>query len=248
MTYGVEMFEYGSNRETQFGRVGAVPTVQFDAGLRAFMLQVYNLMALGLGLTGLTAYAFGTLPALQEIFMNRTLAMVIMLAPLGFMMVLSFGVNRLQAATARLLFLAFSVVMGISMATIFMVYTQESVARTFFVTAGTFLAMSLYGYTTKRDLTAMGSFLTMGLIGLVLASLVGIFFQSSPLQFAISVVGVLIFTGLTAWDTQRLKESYSASAGLEASSKLAVYGALSLYLDFINLFMYLLRFMGQRRD
>ena len=240
------MLEYGSNRESSFGRVGTVPAVQFDAGLRAFMLQVYNLMAVGLGLTGVTALAVSSSPAMLSLFLGSPLRMVVMLAPLGFALVLGFGVNRLQASTARMIFIAFSVVMGISLSTIFLVYTNESIARTFFVTAGTFLGMSLYGYTTKRDLAGMGSFLTMGLIGLVLASLVGIFFQSTALQFAISVVGVLIFTGLTAWDTQRLKESYSASAGLEATNKLAVYGALSLYLDFINLFMYLLRFMGRR--
>ena len=240
------MLEYGSNRENSFGRVGTVPTVQFDAGLRAFMLQVYNLMAVGLGLTGVTALAVSSSPALVQLFLHSPLRIVVMLAPLGFMLVLSFGINRLQASAARALFVAFSVVMGISLSTIFLVYTDESIARTFFVTAGTFLGMSLYGYTTKRDLAGMGSFLVMGLFGLVIASLVGIFFQSSALQFAISVVGVLIFTGLTAWDTQRLKETYSASAGLEASNKLAVYGALSLYLDFINLFMYLLRFMGRR--
>lgn len=240
------MLEYGSNRESSFGRVGTVPTVQFDAGLRAFMLQVYNLMAVGLGLTGVTALAVSSSPAMLSLFLGSPLRMVVMLAPLGFALVLGFGVNRLQASTARMIFIAFSVVMGISLSAIFLVYTNESIARTFFVTAGTFLGMSLYGYTTKRDLAGMGSFLTMGLIGLVLASLVGIFFQSTALQFAISVVGVLIFTGLTAWDTQRLKESYSASAGLEATNKLAVYGALSLYLDFINLFMYLLRFMGRR--
>lgn len=243
---GIDMLEYGSNRESSFGRVGTVPTVQFDAGLRAFMLQVYNLMALGLGLTGVTALVVSSSPALSSLFLGSSLRMVVMLAPLGFMLVLSFGINRLQAGTARAIFIAFSVVMGISLSTIFLVYTNESIARTFFVTAGTFLGMSLYGYTTKRDLTGMGSFLVMGLFGLVIASLVGLFFQSSALQFAISVIGVLIFTGLTAWDTQRLKESYSSSAGLEASNKLAVYGALSLYLDFINLFMYLLRFMGRR--
>lgn len=240
------MLEYGNNREGSFGRVGTVPAVQFDAGLRAFMLQVYNLMAVGLGLTGVTALAVSSSPALVELFVKSPLQWLVMLAPLGFMLVLSFGIDRLQASTARMIFIAFSVVMGISLSAIFLVYTNESIARTFFVTAGTFLGMSLYGYTTKRDLAGMGSFLTMGLIGLVLASLVGIFFQSTALQFAISVVGVLIFTGLTAWDTQRLKESYSASAGLEATNKLAVYGALSLYLDFINLFMYLLRFMGRR--
>lgn len=242
------MLEYGTNRETQFGRVGAVPTVQFDAGLRTFMLQVYNLMALGLGLTGAIAFTIGTVPSLQALFFGSGLSLVFMLLPLAFVLVLSFGINRLSASTARMVFLGYSAAMGISMATIFMVYTNESIARTFFVTAGTFLAMSLYGYTTKRDLTAMGSFLMMGLIGLVLASIVGIFFQSSALQFAISVIGVLIFTGLTAWDTQKLKESYSANAGLEAAGKLAVYGALSLYMDFINLFMYLLRFMGQRDE
>lgn len=241
--------EYRSDRDAAgFARTGALPTVSFDAGLRAFMLQVYNLMAVGLGLTGVTAFAVAEVPALRAIFIQSPLSMLMMFAPLAFMMVFSFGVNRLSARTARMLFMGFSVVMGLSMAAIFMVYTKESIARTFFITAGTFLAMSLYGYTTKRSLAGMGSFLMMGLFGLMIASIVGIFFHSSALQFAISVIGVLIFTGLTAWDTQRLKETYASNAGLEATNKLAIYGALSLYLDFINLFQFLLSFLGRREE
>jgi FtsH-binding integral membrane protein len=246
---GENMIEYNDNRETTFGRTGAsaVPSVSYDAGLRAYMLKIYNLMALGLGMTGLTAFFVATVPALQAIFLTSPMAYVVMFAPLAFMMVFSFGIYKMQASTAKMLFVAFSVVMGLSMASIFLVYTSESIARTFFISAGTFGAMSLWGYTTKRDLTAFGSFMTMGLFGIVIASLVGIFFQSSALQFAISVIGVVVFTGLIAWDTQKLKDSYSAHSGVEATNKLAVMGALNLYLDFINLFMMLLRFFGDRR-
>ncbi len=229
--------------------------VSMDAGLRAYMLQIYNLMAIGLVLTGLTSWVVASVPALTMIFFGynaqghlqpNILGMIAIFAPLGFSLLFGFGLQSMKATTARGLFIAFSVVMGISLSTIFIAYTAESIARTFFVTAGTFLGVSLWGYTTKRDLTGFGNFMMMGLIGIVLASIVGIFFQSSALQFAISVLGVVIFTGLTAWDTQKLKEMYATSNSNEASAKLAVLGALNLYMDFINLFLFLLRFLGRR--
>lgn len=242
------MIEYNSNREVGLGQASAVPGVTFDAGLRAYMLRIYNLMVVGLALTGITAFIVGSSPALAQTFLTGPLGLVVMFAPLGFVFALSFGIYKMQASTARMLFIAFSVVMGLSMSHIFLTFTGESIARTFFITAGTFGAMSLWGYTTKRDLTGMGSFLMMGLFGIIIASIVGIFFQSSALQFAISVLGVVIFTGLIAYDTQTLKEQYRANIGHSTADKLAVMGALSLYLDFINLFMMLLRFFGQNRE
>jgi len=171
-----------------------------------------------------------------------------MLAPLAFVLVLSFGIQKLSTGTAQLLFWAFAAVMGLSLSSIFAVYTGGSIAKVFFITAGTFGAMSLYGYTTKRDLTQIGSFLMMGLIGIVIASLVNLFLQSDGLSFAISIVGVLVFVGLTAWDTQKIKESYDEAHGAELLAKGAIMGALSLYLDFINLFMMLLRLFGNQRN
>jgi FtsH-binding integral membrane protein len=171
---------------------------------------------------------------------------VVALSPLAFVLVLSFGINKLSVSTAQIVFWAFAAVMGLSLSSIFLVYTDASIAKVFFITAATFGAMSLWGYTTKRDLTGMGSFLMMGLIGLIIAMVVNIFLQSSMLEFAISAIGVLIFVGLTAYDTQRIKESYSASFGTDVLAKGAIMGALSLYLDFINLFMMLLRLFGNR--
>ena len=169
-----------------------------------------------------------------------------MLAPLAFVLVLSFGINKLSVPAAQAVFWAFAAIMGVSLSSIFLVYTDASIAKVFFITAATFGAMSLYGYTTKRDLTQMGSFLMMGLIGLIIASVVNIFMQSSMLEFAISAVGVLIFVGLTAYDTQKIKEGYSEAHGAELLAKGAIMGALSLYLDFINLFLMLLRLFGNR--
>jgi len=179
---------------------------------------------------------------------NTPLMWLVMLAPLGLVMWLSFGINRMQASTAQAIFWLYSGLMGLSLATVFLVYTGTSIARVFFITAGTFAAMSLYGYTTQRDLSKFGSFLFMGLIGIIIASLVNLFIASSALQFAISVIGVIVFTGLTAWDTQQIKEMYFASDGYEVAGKKAVMGALRLYLDFINLFMMLLQLLGARRD
>ena len=222
--------------------------VGIDVGLREYMLRVYNYMASGLALTGIVAYAFA-----QYLFANPALAhspvmFLIMLAPLGLVMWLSFGLNRMQASTAQLLFWLYAGVMGLSLASVFLVFTGVSIARVFFITAGTFGAMSLYGYTTRRDLSQFGSFLFMGLIGIVIAGLVNIFIGSSALQFAISVIGVIVFTGLTAWDTQQIKEMYYEGDDYEMGSKKAIMGALRLYLDFINLFMMLMQLLGTRRD
>jgi FtsH-binding integral membrane protein len=221
---------------------------RIDEGLRGYMLAIYNYMGLGLAITGLTAFVVASSPALWQPIFGTPLKWVVMLAPLGFVFFLSARVHRMSVSTAQLTFWAFALVMGLSMASIFLVFTGQSIARVFFITAGTFGAVSLYGYTTKRDLSQFGSFLIMGLIGIVIASLVNLFLGSSALQFAISVIGVLVFTGLTAWDTQRLKEEYVASASGEMMAKQAIMGALSLYLNFINLFMMLLQLFGQNRE
>ena len=226
----------------------AVPAV--DEGLRSFMLSVYNYMGLGLAITGLVALAVASTPALYVPIFTTPLKWVVMLAPLGFVFFLSARIGSMSASAAQITFWLFAAVMGISMASIFLVFTGESIARVFFVTAATFGAASLYGYTAKRDLTSMGSFLFMGLIGIVIASLVNLFIGSSALQFAVSVIGVLVFTGLTAWDSQRLKSEYLGSYqfGGELAAKGAIMGALSLYLNFINLFMMLLQLMGNQRN
>ena len=224
-----------------------------DEGLRSYMLKVYNYMGIGLVVTGLVAYfsnqaavADGQLTAWGALLYQSPLMWVIAFAPLAFVLVLSFGINKLSVGAAQAVFWAFAAVMGLSLSSIFLVYTGASIAKVFFITAATFGAMSLYGYTTKRDLTGMGNFLMMGLIGIIIASIVNIFMASSMLDFVISVVGVLIFTGLTAYDTQKIKESYSDAYGADVMAKNAIMGALSLYLDFINLFLMLLRLFGNR--
>ena len=218
-----------------------------DEGLRSYMLSVFNYMALGLAITGLVAFVVGTTPALYVPIFSSPLKWVVMLAPLGFVFFLSARLHAMSVSSAQLTFWLFAAVMGLSLASIFLVFTGESIARVFFITAATFGATALWGYTTKRDLTAMGSFLFMGLIGIVIASLVNIFIGSSALQFAISVIGVVVFTGLTAWDVQRIKSEYAeySSAG-ELLAKGAIMGALSLYLNFINLFTSLLHLFGNR--
>ncbi|UFW46329.1 MULTISPECIES: Bax inhibitor-1/YccA family protein [Bradyrhizobium] len=227
---------------------GFPPSVaEIDAGLRAHMQRVYGYMAGGLALTGLVAYLAAASGFYQSIAATP-LIWLVMLAPLGFVLVLSFGIQRMAAGTAMLLFWLYAAVMGLSLGGIFLVFTGESIARVFFITAATFGAMSLYGYTTRSDLSRFGSFLMMGLIGIVIASLVNIFLGSSALQFAISIIGVIVFVGLTAYDTQRIKEMYLESDTGEMAGKKAVLGALALYLDFINLFMMLLQLFGQRRD
>lgn len=251
------------DRQTLGARAGSALAI--DEGLRSYMLRVYNYMGIGLVVTGLAAWfaaaaAVTTNADAAVATMNNgtmltqwgyllfasPLQWVVMLAPLAFVLVLSFGINKLSVPAAQATFWAFAAIMGVSLSSIFLVYTDASIAKVFFITAATFGAMSLYGYTTKRDLTQMGSFLMMGLIGLIIASVVNIFMQSSMMEFIISVVGVLIFVGLTAYDTQKIKEGYSESYGAEVLAKGAIMGALSLYLDFINLFMMLLRLFGNR--
>lgn len=221
---------------------------EFDEGLRRHMLQVYNYMMIGLGLTGIVAYIVGTTPALYMPIFGTPLKWVVMLAPLAFVFFFSFRIQSMSAATAQMTFWIFCAVMGLSMASIFLVFTGASIARVFFITAGMFGAASLYGYTTKADLTRFGSFLFMGLIGIIIASLVNLFIGSSAIQFAVSVIGVIVFTGLAAYDTQMIKEIYAENAGIEANNKLAVFGALSLYLSFINLFQMLLHLFGAREE
>jgi uncharacterized protein len=220
---------------------------EIDVGLREYMLRIYNYMASGLALTGIVAYVFAQSGFYAQVA-QTPLIWLLMLAPLGFVLVMSFGINRMTASTAQLLFWAFAGGMGLSLASIFLVFTGASIARVFFITAGTFAAMSLYGYTTKRDLTQFGSFLMMGLIGIIIASIVNIFLGSTALQFIVSVAGVLIFTGLTAWDTQRIKEEYAEHYGSESLNKMALMGALSLYLNFINMFQLLLQLTGVTRE
>ena len=219
-----------------------------DEGLRQHMLLVYNFMTLGLVVTGLVAYFTSTSHELMMTLFATPLKWVVMLAPFAFILVLSFGIQKLSAGTVQMVFWAYCAAMGLSLATIFVVFTGTSIARVFFITSGTFAAMSLWGYTTKRDLSGFGSFLMMGVFGIMIAGIANIFIGSSALQFAISVIGVLVFTGLTAYDTQNIKEMYSESYDREATVKLAVMGALSLYLDFINLFVMLLQLIGDQRE
>jgi len=219
-----------------------------DAGLRQYMLSIYNYMTVALVITGLVAFGVAQSPAALHMIFGTPLKWVVMLAPLGFVFLFSARIHAMTPSTAQMVFWAFAATMGLSMASIFLVFTGASIARVFFITAATFGATSLYGYTTKTDLAKFGSFLFMGLIGIVLASLVNIFLGSSALQFAISVIGVLLFTGLTAYDTQRLKELYADSYDRDSLSRIAIMGALQLYLDFINLFTFLLQLLGQRNN
>ena len=226
--------------------VGAI-----DEGLRSFMLGVYNYMGLGLAITGLVAFVVASTPALYQPIFGTPLKWVVMLAPLAFVFFLSARIQSMSVSAAQITFWLFAGVMGMSLASVFLVFTGESIARVFFITAATYGAVSLYGYTTKTDLSRFGSFLFMGLIGIIIASLVNIFLASSALQFAVSVIGVLVFTGLTAYDTQRLKEEYVGSlqyAGGDLAAKGAIMGALSLYLNFINLFMMLMQLFGTQRE
>ena len=241
----------------------AVAGESIDQGLRSYMLKVYNFMASGVLLTGfvslflfkfsggdaiqVTQTGISGTNALGDLLFKSGFAWVVALAPLGIVFYMSFGINKMSAAKAQTIFWIFAALMGASLASIFVMYTGASIARVFFITAGTFGAMSLYGYTTKKDLTGWGSFLLMGLIGILIASLVNIFLKSPAVYFIVSVLGVLIFVGLTAYDTQKIKNMYFESDSSEVSSKKAVMGALTLYLDFINLFIMLLRLFGQRR-
>lgn len=243
-------------------RSATAASAALDTGLRAYMLHVYNWMASGLLLTGIIAYVVANTSFIDVLYpvvqtpngMMRTaspLAMLTIFLPLAFVLVLSFGVNRLSRQMAQTLYWLFCAAMGLSLTNIFLIYTSTSIVRVFFITAGTFAAMSIYGYTTKADLSRWGSFLMMGLIGVIIASVVNIFLHSTGLQFVVSVAGVLVFTGLTAYDTQRIKAtyvSYAYAEGGDQAAKRSVYDALALYLNFINLFMLLLQLLGNRNS
>jgi FtsH-binding integral membrane protein len=240
--------------------IGAGQAAAIDVGLRAYMIRIYNYMASGVALTGVVAWftynaavvtdAAGRVTSLtpfgQAIF-GGPLTIVLFVGTLGIVFFLSFRINKLQAGTALVLFMLYAGLLGLMLSTVFLQYTGASITRTFFISAASFGALSLYGYTTQRSLSAMGSFLMMGLFGLILAMLVNMFLKSTGLDFAISAIGVLIFAGLTAWDTQRIKEMYDVQDDGTVAGRKAVMGALALYLDFINLFLFLLRFMGDRR-
>jgi FtsH-binding integral membrane protein len=217
-----------------------------DVGLRQYMLRVYNYMTGGLAVTGIIAYVVGTNPTFLNAIYGTPLQWVVMFAPLVLVMIFGFRLQKMSVGAAQAIFWAFAALMGLSLSYIFAVYTGASIARVFFITAGTFAAMSLYGYTTSRDLSGFGSFLIMGVIGIFIAMIVNIFLASSALNFAISVIGVLVFTGLTAYDTQKIKSIYSELDAADIASKKAIMGALNLYLDFVNLFNMRLRLLGNR--
>jgi len=264
------MSDSDRNYASPFGRaVGRTDAAAVDAGLRAYMLRIYNYMTIGLAITGFAALgvfmaattndpSVAAFPQKIGSFYLTTfgyamfvspLKWLFIFAPLAMVFVISFGIQRLAPATAQLLFWVFSALMGVSLSSIFLVYTHSSIVQVFFITAASFGALSLYGYTTRRDMSGMGSFLIMGLFGIIIASLVNLFLASSALQFVVSVAGVLVFAGLTAWDTQRLKNEYIygyAGAGGDIAERSAILGALSLYLNFINLFTLLLQLLGQR--
>ncbi len=237
---------YASGRTGVETRAG-----EYDEGLRSYMLGIYNYMGIGVALTGIVAYGTAAMamsnPAVAQALYGSPLKWVLMFSPLALVLVLSFGINKLSVGSARALFFVYAALVGLSISSIFLVFTGGSIARVFFISAATFGAVSLYGYTTKRDISSWGSFLFMGLIGLILASVVNIFLQSSAMQFALSVITVLVFTGLTAYDSQRLKSEYYEYVGdTVAMGKSAIMGALSLYLNFINIFMGLLNLFGSR--
>jgi FtsH-binding integral membrane protein len=242
------MSDYDRNVAT--ARFGA-HRVAIDEGLRAYMIRVYNYMAVGVALTGVAAWVVYQLalsnPAFRQALFGSPLYLVLLFAPLALVFFLSFRIDHLQAGTARALFFFYAALLGVSLAPIFMAYTHNSIANVFFISAASFGALSLWGYTTRRDLSAFGAFLIMGLFGIIIASLVNLFLQSGAMSFVISVVGVLVFAGLTAWDTQRIKEMYDPMDDGTIGGRKAVMGALTLYLDFINLFLMLLRLFGDRR-
>jgi FtsH-binding integral membrane protein len=240
--------------ENRYAQGTARTGVAVDEGLRSYMLGVYNYMAAGVALTGIVAYFTyamavqdGQLTPFGQTLYASPLKWVVMLAPLGFVLFLGVRIQQMSVGTAQAMFWLFAAVMGVSLSSIFLVFTGQSIAQIFFITAATFGALSLWGYTTKRDLSGWGSFLFMGVVGIVIAALVNLFLQSSALMFAISVIGVLVFAGLTAYDTQRIKDGYLEMRGnAELLAKGAIMGALSLYLDFINMFVMLLNLFGQR--
>jgi hypothetical protein len=240
---------YDSQRPWAARRGGYAGQGEFDLGLRQYMLRVYNYMAAGLAVTGIVAYLAADSGIYQQIA-RSPLIWLVMFAPLGIVLVFSAGINRMRFSTAQILYWVYAALMGLSLGYIFLRYTHASIVSTFFITASMFLAMSLYGYTTKSDLTRMGSFMVMGLFGIIIAGLVNLFLGSPAIYFAISIVGVIVFTGLTAWDTQRISQQYyeAGAGGSEMVGKAALMGALTLYLDFLNLFLLLLRFFGNSRD
>ena len=241
-----------------FNRAGSVADqASFDVGLRAHMVRVYNYMASGLALSGIVAFGLFSSPELASLFFQvqagrvvglNMLGWIAIFAPLGLLLLTSFRAAQMSVTSVQAVYWAVTALMGVSLSLLLFRYTGASVARTFFVTAAAFGALSLYGYTTKRDLTAMGKFLFMGVIGLILAGIVNMIWPSGTMSFIISAAGVLIFSGLIAYDTQKIKEQYSEAWGTEMVEKVAVFGALSLYLDFVNLFQFLMSFMGQSRD
>ena len=253
------MSDFDRNVAAARGGYATDRALAIDAGLRAHMIRVYNYMAGAVALTGVVAWltfqmattttATGalTLTPLGQALFGSPLMWVLVLAPLALVFFISFRIDKLQFGTAWTLFMVYAALLGISLATIFLVYTHTSITRVFFISAASFGALSLYGYTTQRDLSAFGSFLIMGLIGIIIASLVNLFLQSTAMHFIISVVGVLVFAGLTAWDTQKIKEMYDPMDDGTVAGRKAVMGALALYLDFINLFLMLLRLFGDRR-
>ena len=248
------------NKQNTQSRTRTAATHLVDEGLRAYMLKVYNYMTSGIFLTGIISlFLFklsvviapdGSIAGLTTVgnaLYNSALMWIVMLAPLGVVFYMSFGIKKMSAAKAQMTFWIFAALMGASLSSIFLIYTGASITRVFFITSGTFGAMSIYGYTTKRDLTKLGSFLMMGLFGIIIASIVNMFMKSTMMYYVISILGVLIFVGLTAYDTQKIKNMYLVSDSGEMMGKKAVMGALTLYLDFINLFIMLLRLFGQRR-
>jgi FtsH-binding integral membrane protein len=244
-----------NNYQNRTAQARAQSGAMIDEGLRAYMLKVYNLMALGLAITGVAAFVTwqmavsdGQLTPFGQLLYNSPLRWVVMLAPLAVVFFLSFRINSMSVAAAQATFWGYAALMGLSLSSIFLIFTGQSIVQTFFITAASFGALSLYGYTTKRSLSGMGSFLIMGLFGLIIASLVNIFLASSALGFAISAIGVLIFAGLTAYDTQKIKEMYYDADDVAVMGRKAIMGALTLYLDFINLFTFLLQFMGNRNN
>jgi FtsH-binding integral membrane protein len=237
------------------GSTTTVTDTAVDAGLRAHMLRVYNYMTSAILLTGIVAVLIGNTNAVNALVSYNALTgygglsglgWIVALAPLGIALWLGFGINRLSEGTAQFLFWTFAVLMGASLSTIFLVYTDGSIALTFFATAAAFASLSLYGYTTKRDLSGMGTFLLMGLVGLIVASIVNVFWMNETFSLVIAAIGVLVFAGLTAYDTQKIKSIYFQLQGSEFLGKAAILGALELYLDFINMFLFLLRFLGSR--
>jgi FtsH-binding integral membrane protein len=250
---GEEMAEWNDPRTTGVNAAATVgvPRAARDAGLRSYMLSVYNYMASGVLLTGIIALLFA--PYAADVLLSASgrgmsaIGWIVTLSPLAIVFAMSFGMTRMRTSTLQMLFWAFAALMGLSMSTLFLAFTGVSIAQTFFATAAAYLGLSLWGYSTKRDLSGMGTFLIMGVVGILVAMLINLFLQSTAMALAISVIGVLLFAGLTAYDTQRIKSMYFYVAGTEMAGKTVVMGALTLYLDFINMFQFLLSFMGDRR-